>query len=152
MLSRLGLQSFGLGLLVAAMAGCGQSESLNAPELYPVTGKVTMDGEPLVGAVLSFLPKGDTAGQVVTATTADGGSYSAMYSNGKPGCPTGQFQIYISKLVMPDGSPIPDGKTAADVQAVDKVPPKYRSSENPESSIMIPVGGKSELNFELKSR
>lgn len=152
MMSRLGLQSYCLVLFGVMMAGCGQSESVKVPELYPVTGKVTLDGEPLVGAVLSFLPKGDTAGQVVTATTADGGNFSAMYSNGKPGCPTGEFQVYISKLVMPDGNPIPEGKTAADVQAVDKVPAKYRSPQNPGSSVMVPVGGKSDLNFELQSR
>lgn len=141
-----------IGILLAAIAGCGQGDSLKVPDLYPVTGKVTLDGDPLVGATLSLLPKDDTAGQVVTGTTAEGGNFSLVYSNGQPGCPAGQYQVYISKLVMPDGNPIPEGKTAADVGAVDMVPEKYRSMDNIGGSVMIPVGGKTDLNFELKSK
>lgn len=141
-----------IGILLVTIAGCGQVDSLKVPDLYPVTGKVTLDGEPLVGATLSFLPKDDTVGQVVTGTSTEGGNYSLVYSNGEPGCPAGQYQVYISKLTMPDGSPIPEGKTAADVGAVDAVPARYRSMDNIGGSIMIPAGGKTDLNFELKSK
>ena len=51
------LRSLGLiGLCV--LAGCGS----DSPALPPVSGTVLMDGKPLAGAHIRFVPQGDTLG------------------------------------------------------------------------------------------
>ena len=145
-------ESLCLGLVCITFIGCAGEPALKVPDLAPVTGTVTMDGSPLAGAVLSFLPKGNTSGQVAMATTDASGHYALSYSNGMEGCPSGEYQVFISKLVTPDGNPIPEGQTAADVGAVDMIPARYRNMESPAGAIMIPEGGKSGVDFQLKSK
>jgi len=134
------------------LVGCGGGEEAKIPPLAPVSGTVKMDGKPLQGAVLSFLPKGATAGHMVTAVTDAEGKFACQYSNGAPGCPAGEYQVLISKLLTPDGKPIPEGSTAADVGAVETIPMRYRDPEAPSGSVMIPQGGKTDLNYDLKSK
>jgi hypothetical protein len=138
-------------LLIAA-AGCGQGgNTLTIPELVPISGKVLLDGKPLAAAQVFFLPKGTTGGQMCYASTGDDGSFALKYVNGAEGCPKGEFVMQISKLLTPDGKPIPEGQTAADVAAVDIIPRRYKDPESPMNSVMV-SGPKTDFNIELKSR
>ena len=51
--------------MLALLAGCGGNSNL--PKLMPVTGTVTLDGKPLSGVMLSFVPIGSTHGPVRAA-------------------------------------------------------------------------------------
>lgn len=81
-------------LVVAAglgLAGCGGPGS---EKLYPVTGRVTVDGKAPDGVVLLFHREG-AAGDVGTGTTDSSGVYKAIFKT-KPGLPAGKFKVTAS--------------------------------------------------------
>jgi hypothetical protein len=90
-----------LGLTVA---GCGGTKQ---PRLYPATGTVTWNGEPLAGATVSFVP---AVGAPSDGTTDSAGKYAIM-TNGQPGAPLGANKVTVSKftgsVTMPS-APTPD--------------------------------------------
>lgn len=81
--------------VVAALlvsAGCG-----SGPKLVPVSGIVTLNGEPLEGAELTFIP--DPNNVEVTPggdQTGPQGNYKAMY-NYRSGLAAGKYTVLISK-------------------------------------------------------
>lgn len=81
-----------LGVVVLAFSGCGGGLGT----LYPVSGKVTVDGVPLKDAQLSFMP--DVERENKTATTPVGkvkdGNYT-LTTKGKAGAPAGWYKVMI---------------------------------------------------------
>ena len=76
---------------LVALTGCGRGD---APELAAVTGKVTLDGSPLIGAEVGFFPK---SGRPAFATTNDKGEYTLQYLEGMPGAPVGENSVQIRR-------------------------------------------------------
>jgi hypothetical protein len=141
-----------LGLVLVGLIGCGSgSIALPVPPLHSVEGAVTLDGQPLAGAQVMLLPRGTTKGQGAYATTEDDGSFVLKYNSGDEGCPAGDYVVLVSKLQTRDGQPIPEGETAADVDAIDIVPPIYKDPEAPLNGIHI-SGPKSDLVIALRTR
>ena len=100
-------------LLWVVAVGCGkQGETL--PVLVPVGGKVTLDGKPLSGATVTFMPTGSTRGPNCYGYTDKDGRYELKVDEKHKGAPAGEFNVLCSKWVMPDGS---------DVSREIKVPP-----------------------------
>jgi len=73
--------------------GCGSS---NRPELVPVTGVVTMNGKPLEGARVTFVPENIRG---ASAETDAAGNYELIYIRDIKGAPPGLHKVFISKLV-----------------------------------------------------
>lgn len=71
-------------------SGCSSSDQ---PELGQVNGVVTLDGEPLIGAVVTFMP---TAGRPATGTTDENGSYELTYIRDTRGTKVGTNKVSIS--------------------------------------------------------
>lgn len=144
-----------LGLLTfIGLAGCSgdTEEAEEAPPLHPVSGTVMLDGEPAVGVAVTFMPAGTTEGGLAYGITDESGKFSLTYENDEPGCPAGDFVATFSKVAMSDGSPIPEGKTAADVDAVQVIPDRFRIYD-PQNRMMqrsVPEGG-AEFEFEIQS-
>lgn len=139
------------GVLLLAMAGCGRKESgVKVPEeLAAVTGVVTMDGQPLAGAAVLFTPGPDTHGQGAFGVTDADGKYELTHYSNKKGIPPGRYMVVISKYTLADGSPIPEGQTAADANASESIPAAYSDANNTQLSAEVPSGGKT-FDFELK--
>lgn len=76
-----------LALLAMVTLGCGEK----GPALNPVTGKVTVDGQPADGVVLLF----HGANVVSTATSDASGAFSVITS-AEPGMPAGSFKVTAS--------------------------------------------------------
>jgi hypothetical protein len=53
-------------------------------------------------------------------------------------------------LVTPDGKPIPEGASAADVMAKNLIPPRYRNSQNHFMTEQIRPTGNTNMNIDLK--
>jgi len=142
-------------LLLIPLSGCGSSvaEGKDAKNLVPAEGKVLLDGKPLAGANIVFLPINGTIGTGGFAVTDDAGAYSLTHRSGRDGVAPGQYRVLVSKLLCPDGSPIPEGKTAAEVSAVDVIPPFYSdpNADNLSSVVMVPQEGGA-FTFELTSQ
>jgi len=145
-----------VSLALASLAGCGSSNEISG--LVPVGGTVTMDGKPLEGATISFVPepKNDpsTPGSDITGS---GGSFKAMYRN-RPGLAPGKYKVVINKAGgAADGKKLPDAIAKdpymAKLAGVNKeeAPPAYADVAKTPLSAEIPAGGDTGLTFPLKS-
>ena len=76
-------------LILTLLAGCGGGE---VSGLVPVTGQVTLDGEPLAGALVAFRK---SSGRPVTGITDDDGRYELRYARGQLGAKPGVYQVSI---------------------------------------------------------
>lgn len=133
----------GCALVLASLVGCGTK----GPEVVPVSGRVTLDGAPLVGATLSFQPITDR-----TSTTPGVGSYGKTDSDGKytlrlidpdkPGALVGKHTVTITTAVAAD--PASD---EINLKQPEILPPSERTRE-----VEVPPGGTDKLDLELKSK
>ena len=77
--------------LCATAIGCGGGADL--PPIYPVKGKITLQGSPLSNYIVSFVPdKGDIGG---SGNLGSDGSYSLSTVDGRPGCTLGKFKVVL---------------------------------------------------------
>lgn len=143
---------FNLTLLCTAsllvLAGCSGNQS--GLDLVPVRGTITLDGAPLAGADVEFIPQNIEAnadgrgGSSGFANTDDSG-YFEMYTASYAGIQPGEYRVRINKIAEPNitnsEARVPVGK--------DMVPPQY----NTKSNLVVEIGdsGNKDLRFELKS-
>ncbi len=78
-------------LTIATCGGCNPGE-----RLYPVSGTVTVNGQPAAGAQVTFYPAGQSGLHVVPSTgiVAADGTFT-LSTNGKAGAPAGQYEVTI---------------------------------------------------------
>lgn len=139
---------FSIAMLALLMAGCGPSADL--PEVVPVSGTVTLDGEPLSGATVVFIPTGSTAGRAAQGGTDATGRYE-LSSGEQKGAPAGEFKVVVQKWVMPDGSDFKGGEMSPlEAGAQEKLPARYSSEEATELKATVPGGGGT-IDFDLKT-
>lgn len=139
---------FWLGCLL----GCGGGGDVEeVPPLEKVSGSVTLDGQPVPGISVTFVPAGTAQGSGAYGQTDAEGQYTLTYRTGDPGIPEGSYVVLFSKMAQPDGSPIPEGQTAADVNAQEMIPERYRTTSTPVHNVNVPRGGGS-FDFELTSK
>lgn len=99
-----------MGRLVAVLCAasilvcCGCRPGSNLPELGEVTGVVTLDGEPVQGAEVIFVP--DNQKRSRSTTDADG-RYELVYDGDVKGAALGGHTVLISKPVQPFGEALP---------------------------------------------
>ena len=130
--------------------GCSKSKGYETPEtLIQVTGKVVIDGEPLTGATMNFIPDKGTSGTGGFAITDETGEFEALHYSQKAGLEPGTYKVTFSKLVMENGEPIQPGVDAADVAAVEKLPP-HLSRLNPDNHQYLLTVNQSEQTIEYK--
>jgi len=88
-----------VGLCGLVLAGCG-GRPAGYPETAPVRGVVTLDGKPLAGASVSFVP---AAGRSSAGMTDDDGRYKLFYTGRIKGAMLGSHRVMLSKRV-PDAA------------------------------------------------
>jgi hypothetical protein len=138
---------FTLVLVAGLAAGCGGGESV-----APVSGRVTLDGQPAVGVHVGFQPLavGDNknpGGGSYALTDADGRYTLRMVEGGRPGAVVGKHRVEIATPVgMADD--LHDMRPKAANPRV-AIPAKF----NRESTLTFEVKpGPNEANFDLTSR
>jgi hypothetical protein len=125
---------FALSLLI--LAGCGSDQ------LAEITGKVTLDGQPLAGAEVNFEPVDPTIGTTGTGyTQPPDGSYKIFYPGDKEGAPAGEYKVWIA------GGEIEDEEGGG---SATKVPGKY-SLENSPLTATVEAGKANVFDWELTS-
>jgi len=133
-----------LALTAIGLVGCG-SEGF---ELVPVSGTVTLDGQPLAGASVSFQPTGGgaTPGPGSSAVTDASGKFQLKTSEAtqRTGAVAGSHAVRISAAQ--------DQRDASDdtqhPPAKDPVPAQYREGV----PFTVPAGGTDKADFDLKSK
>jgi hypothetical protein len=131
-------------LLVAALSaatllGC---ETASPDNVGKVSGKVTLEGQPLPDATVKFSPIREGGSSALGRTDADG-KYSLNYASGIEGAEIGENRVSISTYNAgdPDGEP-PQPKV------LEKVPMKY----NIRSELTREVNaGDNPIDFDLKT-
>ena len=84
--------------LTCMFEGCSEPP----PQLLPVSGTVLIDGEPLSGGTIRFVPEG---GRPVSSTILENGSYQLGTSSvgsvgGVDGVPPGKYRIAVSSSII----------------------------------------------------
>lgn len=129
-------------------SGCGR----NALKTEPVSGVLTLDGKPLVGANVMFHPK-DMDGFVAVGLTNEEGIYRLTAMKGGKfgkGTVTGEYHVTFSKtdIVLTNPDEIPDNH----VYRTDFLLPLVYADINTSPFSATVVRGKNIFDFDLKSR
>ncbi|NLX96157.1 MAG: carboxypeptidase regulatory-like domain-containing protein [Rhodopirellula sp.] len=138
-----------LGFLALLLIGCGGSGG-DLPPLQPVSGTVILDGQPLKGAAVEFVPIGTTSGTGASASTGPDGKF-ALKCQGRDGAPAGEYRVVISKEVMPDGSDPPPDVMPAESGAQQMLPPEYSDYEQTTIKKTVAEGGGT-IDIELTTK
>jgi hypothetical protein len=118
----------------------------------PVTGFVTLDGKPLIGAEVTFTctnPPG-----IFSGATDEGGKYQLWSNYGASTKLEGHCTVKISKMELPPGVPPPPPDVHASpmmLGAKEILPTKYSDGSKSRLTADVPAGG-GEFKFELTSR
>ena len=119
----------------ANLAGC----SSRGPELGEVAGTVTLDGEPLPEALVTFKPQ---KGRPSLAETDEQGNYSLSYRVDAQGARIGEHRVTITTFKQADGLLV-----MKDVP--ERVPPQYNRRTTLTATI---EPGYNTLDFDLVSK
>ena len=139
-MSSLAITRFRAVLLLFCAAGCGGGG--HGPELGAVDGVVHLDGKPLPGALIVFVPEN---GSPSRGFTDEEGRYTLAYSRDHEGAEVGKHTVRIST-----GQPADEDEDGNPTPAVpEKVPVEY----NQQSTLTADVKpGSNEIDFkDLKS-
>jgi hypothetical protein len=103
------------------LAGCS-----SGPALTTISGTVTLDNVPLAGAVVRFIPQGNTQGHGgIGKTNADGKYEITAIRLNRKGLQTGEYKVVVTRVTLPDGKPLPPNVGPADTAHVENVPEPY---------------------------
>lgn len=93
--------------LLALASGCDSGASdrwtQDRPPVYPTSGQVLLDGQPIEGATVTFQPL-DGAGKPGYATTDGDGRFEAQTFDPGDGLTAGRHRVAIQKTAMVDRS------------------------------------------------
>jgi hypothetical protein len=129
----------------ATNSGCSSSS------VVPVSGRITLDGNPLPGVHIGFQPiakKGETnPGSGSYALTDPEGQYTLLLVDGeKPGAVVGNHRVEI----------IARSEIPANIDVPKRPPPKVfvpaKYNQQSELTFEVPPGGTTAANFDLKSK
>jgi hypothetical protein len=138
-------------VLGLGFVGCGPEQKTAVP-LFPVHGTVTLDGKPLAGADLRFIPEGETPGQGGAARTAPDGTYTLSTPLGEPGAPAGDYRVVIEKHEAPPGAGPPDPNVPPIESAFrELLPPSYSDPAQSTLKATVTPSGSTTADFALKS-
>jgi hypothetical protein len=121
-----------------ALSGC---ESAQPSNVGRVSGKITLEGQPLPDALVRFTPVQPGGSSALGKTDSDG-NYKLSYASGIEGAEIGQNRVSISTYTEgdPDGDP-PRPKVP------EKVPIKYNAQTELTADVKA---GDNEFDFPLK--
>lgn len=132
-----------VGLVLAAgvlgLAGCGSE----GPEIAYVSGRVTMDGKPLAGASVVFIPED---GRPAGARTDENGYYVLNFDERRKGAIPGKNLVRIT--TVREAEQDENGKVIVPASP-ERVPMRYNT--NSELFFEVKPKEKNVANFELKS-
>lgn len=127
-------------LLVTLTLGCFGYRASDLPELGEVTGVVTLDGNPLPEATVSF--QSTEAGRMASGVTDDQGKYRLYLLNDISGAPVGVNDVYITTA-----RPADDSKPGSGRKEI--LPPVYHAKSTVTKEVKP---GDNTFDFQLESK
>lgn len=138
-----------LAMLVGLTSAVGCTGNAASEKGAPVSGRVTIGGEPRAGVVVAFHPeRGGPGGGLIE--TGPGGRF-AIGTPGEPGgLPPGRYKVTLSCRVGRDGKPIDDDKIP--VRGVRQiVPDAYTVLETTPAAVTVSAAG-GDINLDIPAR
>jgi len=131
------------------IAGCGDG----GLKTYPVSGTVTLNGEAVTGATVSFTPKVAGEGDGAFARTDNRGFYQLQTTQGRVdgGTTPGEYYVTISKVEMVGTGTFTtdsEGNRIEGTRPVSVIPEIYGTAEGGLSAMVEKK--RNEFNFELE--
>jgi hypothetical protein len=127
------------GAIMALISGCGSAK------YAPVSGRITLNGNPLPSAFVTFnpIPKSGSieAGPTAVGTTDQDGRYTLRVSSNQSGALIGNHRVAIT-VVNAQGGDAPLSRSAR---------PAPVSIPAHELTFEVKPGGTDEANFDLRS-
>jgi hypothetical protein len=115
-----------------------------------VSGKVFYDSKPLADAIVSFYPLGPHSAVTSSGKTNANGEYTLkVVGSGKAGAVVGEHRVSISVESEVGTSDLPADKLGK-VRMI-RVPAKYQGTDS-QLKCTVPSGGKTDADFDLKSK
>jgi uncharacterized membrane protein len=136
------------------LAGCGQSGTIKTDV---VTGKITLDGQPLPDANINFTPL-NGGGNAAYSITDEKGVYELQTSQGKANAGTtpGEYLVTIHKSVFePTGKKIKDSETEElmdELKSRELVPDIYTNPKKSKLNVVVVAGQTNTFDFDLKTK
>jgi hypothetical protein len=140
--------SLGLTALVLTVActGCNRSPF----DRVPVSGVVTLDGQPLAGGIVNFQPivvgNGVNGGPGSTARTGPDGRYTLATIRGEPGAVVGKHRVKIYSFNAETAKRTGNGGAPER----ERVPPRYNYHST--LTFDVPVAGTDKADFSLEAK
>jgi len=120
------------------------------PEGVPVSGTVTLDGKPLPGVNVTFIPVGSTRGDICFGLTDASGKYELNNRYGHSGAPAGEYKVTCTVGGGPGSDAPAEGAPAEPADASTSLPAHYTSEDATKLKATVPAGGGT-IDFELTS-
>jgi hypothetical protein len=134
----------GAAVALAVVGGCGGEAR--------VAGTVTLEGEPVAGALVAFVAADDKTAPVV-AQSDDAGGY-ALVGNKGGGVPAGKYKVVVTRMALKDGT-VPTGERLEQARArgllQNVLPPAYADRATTPLQFDLGGGGNT-INLALKKR
>jgi hypothetical protein len=147
------LRVLAAGGLLVAVVGC----SSDGPVFAPVSGVVTLDGQPYARAVVSFQPIGTAAnpnpGRGSSAYTDENGRFVLTSDNQVNGAVVCKHRVRIMTRGSDHVAASPAGGSPDELPAnklVEPIPPEWNVQSHVDFD--VPRGGTDRANFDIKSR
>jgi hypothetical protein len=135
-----------IALLTCAALGCGADD--DRVDVYPVSGKVLVEGQPAEGADVVFYPTIPTVDGMKlpgpAGTTDAGGVYRLRSYEPDDGAPAGEFKVTVVWPAAP-----PPNATGV-FQFKDRLGGRYANPDKSGLKITVPEGGGELAAIELK--
>jgi hypothetical protein len=123
-----------------------------------VTGVITLDGQPLAEANVSFVPKIEGEGVLASGMTDSTGAYQLQTLSGKilQGTLPGEYVVVVRKSeAIWDGKSyypaLGDGEPLKQMQVIEKLPRKYTMNSSTPFSATVTKGQENTFNFDVES-
>lgn len=110
--------------LAVAIAGCSGQPASHRPQTVAAKGRVTLAGQPLAKATVSFQPDGK--GNGASGITDDAGTFTLSTFAAKDGAVPGKYKVAVTK--------VDDTASGGDMNAAGYAPPS-ESSPKPKSFV-----------------
>lgn len=138
-------------LFSTSFQGCGQVDRGSLPEVYPVSGIVTMDGKAVANATLSFqLIEGSRS---AIAQTDERGRYQLTTFHSDDGAIPGEYQITVMQFsTQPVDYPVrqsEDDRNYVDYVPVNMLPEKFSDARRSGLTAVVKPE-KNVIDIELK--
>jgi len=147
-----------LALLVVLSTGCGPKGPPTF-DVAPVKGTVTMQGQPLADADVTFYFDGTPPQGYIgsTAKTDSAGKYE-LITNAQKGAPPGSYKVTVSRFVDKSGNvPKNDPEAGSDVEQMlqsgvltQSVPPTFSDREQTQKTAEVVAGKENVVDITIE--